>query len=153
MRGAALIAKPVYSYCFGLARHMPHAGYCDWVFGWLCARFLARIRHSRAEIATQASPLCRAESGDSAKPVRANVPRRTIAIQLFRVMRGRPRTVFARCPRSRSRTEELHRHPPIIEVCCNHTVVRAKQDCGRITVVTEGAAGPSQYHFNHVVNA
>jgi hypothetical protein len=42
---------------------------------------------------------------------------------------------------------------PLIEVRCNHTLVSAKQECGRITVMTEGAAGPSQYHFNHVVNA
>jgi len=146
MRGAALIAKPVYSYCFGLARHMPHAVYCDRVFGWLSARFLARIRHLRVDIVLQASPLCRAESGDSAQPVRANVPRRTIAIQLFRVMRGRPRTVLPDV-RVRAAVQRncIVTHP-LIEVCCNHTVVRAKQDCGRITVMTEGAAGPSQYH-------
>jgi glycine/D-amino acid oxidase-like deaminating enzyme len=42
---------------------------------------------------------------------------------------------------------------PLIEVCCNRTVVRAKQECGRITVMTEGAAGSSRHHFDHVVNA
>jgi glycine/D-amino acid oxidase-like deaminating enzyme len=42
---------------------------------------------------------------------------------------------------------------PLIEVRCNHTVIRAKQECGRITILSEGAVGPSRHHFDHVVNA
>jgi len=42
---------------------------------------------------------------------------------------------------------------PLIEVCCNHTVIGAKQACGTIIVLTEGLAGPSRHHFDHVVNA
>src|SRR5262249_28605545 len=42
---------------------------------------------------------------------------------------------------------------PRIEVRCNHAIIGAKRDCGRITVLTEGAAGPSRHRFDHVVNA
>jgi glycine/D-amino acid oxidase-like deaminating enzyme len=42
---------------------------------------------------------------------------------------------------------------PRIEVRCNHTIIGAKQECGRITVLTEGTAGPSRHCFDHVVNA
>ena len=42
---------------------------------------------------------------------------------------------------------------PFIEVRCNHTVIGAKQVCGTIIVLTEGLAGPSRHHFDHVVNA
>jgi len=42
---------------------------------------------------------------------------------------------------------------PRIEVHCNHTVIGAKQECGKMTVLTERTTGPSLHHFDHVVNA
>jgi len=42
---------------------------------------------------------------------------------------------------------------PLIEVRCNHTVIGAKRERGKITVLTEAPDGPARDRFDHVVNA